>query len=138
MTSRGRMGVMVIVPAFPKGQPGHPPVVARIVTRCEPAASPHVCRGVDQPGRVQTQDHAQAQPPSDIGPPTEGIESETQEDNGPEVEPVETTLNGVSHQVRGIAMQDGWGMLLCPTHQNPAHVSPPAAVARTVWISLLV
>jgi hypothetical protein len=57
------MSVMVVVPAFAERKPRNPPIVARIVTGVEAAASPHVRGRVDEPRGVQTENDAQKYAP---------------------------------------------------------------------------
>ncbi len=54
---------MVVVPAFAERKPRNPPIVARIVTGVEAAASPHVRGRVDEPRGVQTENDAQKYAP---------------------------------------------------------------------------
>src|SRR4051812_18316095 len=63
MTSGSRMGVMIVMPAFAKGEQRHPPTVARILAGIKASTSPHVRRRVDQPSGVQRQRYAQEDSP---------------------------------------------------------------------------
>ena len=59
-----RMGVMVVVPSFAKGQQRHPEAVARGVSGGKSARAPHVGGGVDQPGGVQAEHGAKEDAPA--------------------------------------------------------------------------
>jgi hypothetical protein len=57
------MGVMIIVPAFTKGQHRNPEAVLGSIAGRKPLSSPHVSGGVHQPGRVQANDCAKEDAP---------------------------------------------------------------------------
>src|SRR5208283_2296334 len=63
VASRGRMRVVVIVPAFAKREQRHPPAVAGTVARREAALAPHMCGGVHEPGGVEPKSDAEEHHP---------------------------------------------------------------------------
>src|SRR6266852_9609097 len=63
MPRRSGMSVVVIVPALAESNERNPPVVAGVISCGEPAPAPHMCSGVDQPGGVQTENHANEDAP---------------------------------------------------------------------------
>src|SRR5262249_4028131 len=114
--SRGRMSMMIVVPALSKSDPSHPPIVPGIVARSKTSASPHVGCGIDQPGSVKPQDHTQAEPPGDKGQSTEHIQAYTDKNHWPHVETIQPTLKSVAHQIRRVATQNSLRMLLGPSY----------------------
>src|SRR3979490_1878242 len=78
VAGRGRVGVVIVVPAFPECQGRDPPRVLRVVLRREAAAPPEVRGGVDQPGRVQSDDHPQEDGPVDERPSADREECKSQ------------------------------------------------------------
>src|SRR5689334_19483443 len=71
MTRRGRMSVMVVVPAFTECQQRHPPAIARVITGFESCFSPQVCSRIDEPRRMQAQRKAEEYSPQHDAPPSE-------------------------------------------------------------------
>jgi len=63
MAGGNRMGVVVVVPAFPKGKQGHPPAVGREVSSNETSRAPAVRGRVHQPGGVQSDHSAEENSP---------------------------------------------------------------------------
>ena len=66
-----RKGVMIVVPAFAEGQDRHPETVRGVVAGHEALRTPHVRRGVHQPGGVQPKHGADKRAPQQVGPPAE-------------------------------------------------------------------
>jgi len=66
------MRVVIVVPSFAESHQSHPPVVARIVARGEPAPTPHVRGGVHQPGGMQAEHDAEKTRPQQKGESTNG------------------------------------------------------------------
>src|SRR5260370_36326871 len=60
---RGWMRVVIVMPAFAEGDEGDPPTIARVVACVEAALAPHMRDGVDQPGSVQSEGHANSRAP---------------------------------------------------------------------------
>ena len=50
VASRILEGVMVVVPSFPEGEQGYPPIVTREIACIPGLAAPYMAGGVDEPG----------------------------------------------------------------------------------------
>jgi hypothetical protein len=143
------MGVVVVVPAFAAGEESDPPVVAGVVLGLEAALAPEVGCGVDEPCGVEADGDAQEGSPEHHAECTDdrvrGAESGSDdelEDAGdgerqpvilaePDVDAVLGEVGGVAAEERGLRVQGAAG-------EDPAGVSPPGAVVRSVWVALVV
>ncbi len=67
VAGRRGMRMVIVVPAFAKGEQRHPPAIAGIVACGEAAPAPEVSSGVDQPGGMQADHHAHADSPEKQG-----------------------------------------------------------------------
>lgn len=81
MTGSLRMGVMVIVPAFAKGEQRHPKAVPGRIAGGEPLPSPHVGGRVYQPGGVETYDRTEEDAPQQEWPSANSEKYRTQHSN---------------------------------------------------------
>ena len=135
---RGRVGVMVVVPAFAERQQRDPPRVLRIVLRREAAAAPHVRGGVDQPGRVQADHHAQEDRPVDERPAADGEQGEAEHRQRHPVIRGQPAVERVSAEVGRVARHERGVVVVRFAEENPADVRPEAADARRVRIERLV
>ena len=68
MTGTLGMGVMIIMPAFTKGQQCHPKTVSGCIPCGESPRSPHVGGGVYQPGGMKANDRPQEDAPQQESP----------------------------------------------------------------------
>src|SRR5256885_1950574 len=84
---------------------------------------------------MQVKRYAEENPPHEIGPVTKSQQRQTEEKQGQPVQVVQPDMKSVLHQVRGIARHSRTVILLRRTVQHPANVCPPAAIARSVWIT---
>ena len=64
VANRARTGVVVVVPAFAKGQERHPPVVGRIVARLKTAVAPRMRGRINQPGSMKRDGGSQEDAPT--------------------------------------------------------------------------
>src|SRR5882762_1693454 len=135
---RGRVGVVVVVPAFAERQERHPPHVLRVVSRREAAAPPQVRGGVDEPRRVQSDHHAQEDRPVDERPSTNGEERESQHGQRYPVKRVQPAVKGVSTEVRGVAPHERRVVVVGLAEENPSQVRPERAYAGRVRVERLV
>ena len=113
------VGVVVVVPAFSSGEQGDPPGVAGVVLGLEAARTEHVGGGVDQPGGVQADDDAEEGSPEDhaegaddamAGGRERGAESDLQNADHGEREPVELAepdMALVAGEVGSVAAKQG-------------------------------
>jgi hypothetical protein len=57
------MGMVIVVPTFAVGQQSDPPIIAAVIACFIVAIAPHVTGRVDQPGRMQDENHTQGNRP---------------------------------------------------------------------------
>jgi hypothetical protein len=144
------VSMVVVVPAFPAGEERDPPVVAGVVLGLEAALAPEVGRGVDQPGGVKAESDAEEGSPEDHADCAkddvscrcescaEGELEKTADDQGDPVIFAEPDMDAVLGEVGGVtAEQSGLGVESA-AGENPAGVSPPGAVVRSVGIAFVV
>src|SRR5271166_626846 len=111
MTSRNRVRMVVVVPAFTTTHQSHPPVVTRVIASFKAAGAPQMRGGVDQPGGVQSDGHAEECSPEEhsdgVGPAApEPSEAEEQDAAGDERNPMvlaQPDVEAVAYQVGDIA-----------------------------------
>jgi hypothetical protein len=145
-----RVGVVVVVPAFAAGEQGDPPGVARIVLGLEAARADQVGGGVDQPGGVQADDHAQeGSPEHHAEAADDGVAGgrERCADGGlkqagdGEREPVvfgEPDVALIAGEVGGVAAEQSGLGVECAAGDDPAGVRPPGAILWGVRVAFVV
>ena len=138
MPRRGGVCVVVVMPAFARCDEGNEPVVAGVIASFEAAAAPHVCRRIHQPGAMQTDYDTQKDAPQYERYTAEGSEQAAQHNHGDPMIVVEPDVEAIFHQIRRILRVQGSVAVLRLSDQQPAHVSPPAAVTGRVWVAGLV
>src|SRR5437868_14212595 len=138
MTCRNGMGMMVVVPAFAERYHRDPPIIGRIIFGDKAPAAPHVRRGIDEPCGVQTDGHSEEDTPHQVGQAAHRHknDAECRQRNPvpfgkPNMDFVATKVWSVAFELRIAVVQD------FPA-DDPSHVRPPAAVARTVRIALAI
>src|SRR5690349_6582502 len=136
----GRLGnsVMVVVPAFAKGQQGDPKTVFGSVVGEEATRAPHMRGGIYKPGGVQADNSSQEEAPQKAGEAAQRKDNYSQETErnpmpfgNPKMELVFTQIGNKVEEILGVVVHGLPG-------ENPAHVGPQAAIARRVWIAFLV
>ena len=80
VTGHLRKGVMIVVPAFAKGQDRDPETVRGIVAGHKALRSPHVRGGIYEPGGVESEHGADKRAPQQVGQSAED-EQEDAHDN---------------------------------------------------------
>src|SRR4051794_39325105 len=73
VTGGAGMRMVIVVPAFSEGQKSNPPIVARIVSRCEAPGAPHVGGRIHKPSGMQPDDSSQATAPKKHGQSANGV-----------------------------------------------------------------
>src|SRR5262249_53549656 len=97
--------------------------------------TPQVCRGIHQPRGVKTERDPEKHAPNKRGPTTNRQQHQTAKDQRHKIEPVQPNMHRILHQVGSVTTHHFFAVLLrCPT-KYPAHVRPPATIARRVWIA---
>ena len=102
MPRRCRMRVVIIVPAFAKGEKSDPPAIAGIVTGFKAAPSPHVCRRIDQPGGVEPDHYPQTAGPQKERQATDSVENDAQYGKRHPVIVVEPDVKSMFRQIRRV------------------------------------
>ena len=138
MASRRGMRVMVVVPPFAEREQRNPPVIGRVIARLEAARAPDVRRRIHQPGSVQADGGPEEDAPEHIGPAAERQQDQADDDIRDPVPGGQPDVELVPAQVGRIARQHGRVPVQPLTHENPAHVGPPATLARRVRVALAV
>src|SRR4051812_4912148 len=80
MARGNRMRVVVVVPAFSKGQDGDQEIIGREIFGGEAARSPHVGDRVDGPGGMQSYDYAYEDSPEQERQASDGEQDYAQND----------------------------------------------------------
>jgi hypothetical protein len=150
VTGADGMRVVVVVPAFATGEESDPPVVAGVIAGFEAPLAPEVRGGVDEPGGVKAYGDAKERSPENHAEGSDDVmtggcegcaESDLDEAADDERNPVifaEPDVDGILGEVRGVAAeQRGLGMQGA-AGENPAGVSPPGAVVRSVGVAFVV
>ena len=139
MARRGRMRVVIVVPAFAEGDQGDPPVVPGIVAGVEAARAPHVRGGVDQPGGVQPEDdRAGKMPHRNSGKSADGAAGSGQDDDRHPVVVVQPDVEAVLRQIGSVLRHHPGVVVIGLAEQDPADVRPEGAIARRMRIARLV
>ena len=138
MTSGGRVGVMIVMPALAKSKDRDPPTVTGIFSGFEPSSSPKVCGGIYQPGRVQADNQAQENTPQHDAKPAKYPQADTHHDQRHPVKAVEQDIEGLAQQVGSVMLERGFIVVLRLSENDPANVRPPTAVTRRMRIALLI
>jgi hypothetical protein len=129
---------MIVVPSFTEREQRHPPTVSRIIIGSKSTPTPHMRRGVDQPGGVQVENYSKEDAPHQDRPTSQAEQQQPAEHNRDVVQPVEIPVKAILHHVWRIAPQDCWLMHLSSAGENPTHVRPPAPIARRVRVAFAV
>src|SRR5271165_48964 len=132
------MRMMIVVPSFTAREQGDPPAVARVVAGFEASRSPHVRRGIHQPGSVQAEGHAQEDSPHDARPATDSEQGEANDYQRNPVIFTEPDMKLVTSEVGSIARKHGGLVVHGDAAHDPAHVSPPSAFGRRVRVTLVI
>jgi hypothetical protein len=144
------MGVVVVVPAFAASEESDPPVVAGVVLGLEAALTPEVRRRVDEPGGVEAYGDAKEGSPEDHAEGSDEVmaggcegctESDLDEAADDQRDPVifaEPDVDGILCEVGGVAAEECGLGVQGAAGENPAGVSPPGAVVRSVGIAFVV
>ena len=138
MARRGRVRVVIVVPAFAEGHQRDPPVVARIVAGGKAARSPHVGGGVDQPSGMQADDDAQAKfprRPSSKPPMATGSRPAAHREPSDNCSARYRTVLG---QIGRVLRHQAGVVVVGFAQEDPAAVRPPGSVVRRVRIARLV
>jgi hypothetical protein len=150
VTRADRVGVVVVVPAFAAGEQSDPPVVARVVFGLEAALAPEVGGGVDEPGGVEADGDAEEGCPEDHADCADDVvarageqtaDDELEHASGDQRNPVvfaEPDVDGVLGEVGGVAAEERGLGVQGAAREDPAGVSPPGAVVRSVGVAFLV
>ena len=129
------MRVMIIVPAFAESQQRNPPTVAGVFAGFESPSPPHVRCGVDQPGRMECQRHAQKDSPQHDAPTAKNQQRHRQNNQWNIIEAIEQNVISVCNQVRGISLKRGLIVILRGSPQDPTHMRPPPTIPRCMRIA---
>src|SRR5271165_1413344 len=97
--------VMVIVPAFAKGENGHPKAIPGKITSCETLRAPYVRGGIHEPGGVHTEDGAQENAPHQPGQAPDEIENHREDNRGNCVPLADPQMKFVFAQIGNVRKQ---------------------------------
>jgi hypothetical protein len=144
------VGVVVVVPALATGEDGDPPVVAGVVLGFKASLAPEVSGGVDQPCGMKADGDAEEGSPEDHAESTydvvacrcegcsEGDLKYAGDDERKVVVLAQPDVDWVLGEVGSIAAQEGSFGVKGTAGEDPAGVSPPGAVVRSVWVAFVV
>ena len=138
MPRRSRVRVMIIVPTFSERDEGNPPVVTGIVPCQETARAPHVSHRVHHPRAMQTDHHAKANTPQEHGKPSQQEQRHGKHNHGEPVIIVQPHIETVFGQIGCVLRHELGVIVLGLPDEKPAHMRPPGAVPRRMWIAGLV
>src|ERR1700722_10981261 len=138
MARRLWLGVMVVVPAFAKGQNGDPETVSGSVAGFVALRAPHMRGGIHQPGGMQADDGAQEDSPEEPGPAANRIKEDGDYHRRHHVPLADPEMKLVFAKVGDIGKELDSVLMHGPAGEDPAHVGPDAAISRRVWIALFV
>jgi len=130
--------MVVVVPSFPIGKQGDPPVVGRPVLRGPEPVSPGVGGGIDEPGAVPHEDRSEEDSPEDKRPTAPRIQENAQKGLVDAVGGVEEPVNRVLGQVRSVNLIPVVDIQLFVESKQPPHVGPPESFGGAVRVVGLV
>ena len=128
--------MVVVVPPLSEGEQRHPPAVSRVVAGREPPRAPHMCGGVDEPGRVEADDDAKEDAPEHERPAAEREQEDAERDERDVVIRVQPAVEGIGCQIGRVLRHDLGVVVVHLAEENPTHVRPEAAVARRVRVEV--
>lgn len=135
VTCGTRVSMVVIVPAFAPGDRGDQAVVSRIVACLEPARSPQMSCGINQPRKVPADDGFQEYAPQDHRPAADREQGSGDDDGRDPVIFIDPLVKTIVCKIGAIPLHIGPRLILrFPTHY-PAHVRPICAKTRAVRIA---
>ena len=138
MTSRRRVGMMIVMPAFAEGQNRDQEIIRRIVAGVVALGAPKMRGRIDQPGGVKSDRHPQEYSPQDRLPTKGEQDPYAERGEGNPVPLAEPYVVLVFTKIRNVGGELRGGLMHRLSGQNPTHVRPPLAVARGMRVALLI
>ncbi len=130
--------MVIIVPALAEAQQGDPEAVPGTVRGLKATRSPHVGGGIYEPGPMQANYCTEENPPRHKGKSTQSKENYSEDCKWNPVPFADPDVEFVLAQIRDIGKELGRIVLQHLAGDDPADVSPEAAIAGRMRVTFLI